>query len=210
MHHCVPGVVPTHSQAHSGGRMKLFGSKTARVTTTMLAAVAAGALMYGCKDSSNAVAPRSIDLGDASPSMTQSSGSSSVLLGRATFSDPKDPVIKVKRITGDWQVSVESKPAFDIAVQTITFQPGGNSGWHSHPGPVFIQVTSGTMTFYESDDPRCTPVVRSAGQGYLDVGDHAHIARNETSSVATNVVTYFAPPGVPLRVDQPNPGNCTF
>jgi len=39
-----------------------------------------------------------------SPSMTMGSGSSSVLLGRATFSDPADPVFKVKRITGDWQM----------------------------------------------------------------------------------------------------------
>jgi hypothetical protein len=66
------------------------------------------------------------------------------------------------------------------------------------------------MTFYESDDPTCTPIVRTAGQGYLDSGDHAHIARNETSSVAQNVVTYFAPPGATLRVDEPRPGNCAF
>jgi 5-methylcytosine-specific restriction endonuclease McrA len=63
---------------------------------------------------------------------------------------------------------------------------------------------------YESDDPTCTPVVRTAGQGYLDTGDHAHIARNETGTVAQNVVTYFAPPGATLRIDQPSPGNCAF
>jgi hypothetical protein len=107
-------------------------------------------------------------------------------------------------------MEIKSTPAFDIAIQTITFQPGGQSGWHSHPGPVFIQVVSGTMTFYDSDDPSCTPVVRSAGQGFLDYGDHAHMARNETSSVAQNVVTYFAPPGVPLRVDEAAPANCSF
>jgi len=42
--------------------------------------------------------------------------------------------IQVKRITGDWQMEIKSKPAFDIAIQTITFQPGGQSGWHSHHG----------------------------------------------------------------------------
>jgi hypothetical protein len=25
-----------------------------------------------------------------------------------------------------------------------------------------------------------------------------------------NIVTYFAPPGAALRIDQPNPGNCPF
>ncbi len=96
-------------------------------------------------------------------------------------------------------------------MQSITFAPGSYSGWHRHPGPVFIQVVSGTMTFYEGDDPTCTPIVRSAGQGFLDVGDHPHIARNETGQPAQNVVTYFAPPGATLRIDvAPAPGNCPF
>jgi hypothetical protein len=140
------------------------------------------------------------------PRFTAGSGSQSTLLGRATFAEG----FKVKRKTGDWEVEVEAEPALDVAVQQIVFQPGGHSGWHSHPGPVFIQVVSGRMTFYESDDPSCTPIVRTAGQGFLDVGDHAHIARNETGTPATNVVTYFAPPGAALRLDQPRPGNCPF
>ncbi len=168
------------------------------------------ALVTGCKDSNDPVSPPSQLVPKSEPVFTVGSGSRSVLLGRATFSDPSDPVFKVKRITGDWHVEIKSKPAFDLAIQTITFQPGGQSGWHSHPGPVFIQVVSGTMTFYDSDDPSCTPVVRTAGQGFLDYGEHAHLARNESSLEAQNVVTYFAPPGVPLRIDQPRPGNCTF
>ena len=139
---------------------------------------------------------------------TPGSGTQSMLLGRATFGE----AFKVKRKAPalDWEVEVEAKPALDVAVQMITFQPGGHSGWHSHPGPVFISVVAGEMTFYEADDPSCAPVVRHAGQGFLDTGAHAHIARNETTAPATNVVTYFVPPGSPLRTDAPNPGNCPF
>ena len=178
--------------------------------TSIFGALIGAALLTGCKDASEPVAPTTSDRVPSSPVYTLGSGSSSVLLGRANFSDPSDPVFKVKRITGDWHMELKAKPGFDLAVQTITFQPGGQSGWHSHPGPVFIQVVSGTMTFYESHDPDCSPVVRTAGQGFLDYGDHAHIARNESASVAQNVVTYFAPAGVALRVDEPNPGNCPF
>jgi hypothetical protein len=177
--------------------------------TSILGALACAALLTACKDANEPVGPRSVKA-PTSPVFTLGSGSSSTLLGRATFSDPSDPVFKVKRITGDWHMEVKAKPGFDLAIQTITFQPGGQSGWHSHPGPVFIQVVLGTMTFYESDDPTCTGVVRTAGQGFLDYGDHAHIARNESGSVAQNVVTYFAPPGAALRIDEPNPGNCSF
>jgi len=173
------------------------------------ASLTLGVLM-GCQDGSASMAPSAHDAGARTPAFTASSGSTSILLGRATFSDPHDQNFKVMRKTGDWHMEIKSKPAFDLAVQTITFQPGAQSGWHSHPGPVFIQVVAGTMTFYESDDPSCTPVVRTAGQGFLDMGEHAHIARNETTSVAQNVVTYFAPPGAALRIDEPRPGNCPF
>jgi hypothetical protein len=144
------------------------------------------------------------------PSFTLSSGSQSTLLGRATFGDPSDETFKVKRISGDWHAEVKAKPNLDIAVQRIVFQPGGQSGWHRHPGPVFIEVVSGTMTFYESDDPTCAPIVRSAGQGYLDAGEHAHIARNESGAPAENIVVYMAPPGAALRIDAPDPGTCPF
>lgn len=138
---------------------------------------------------------------------TTGSGTTSTLIGRATFAE----AFHVKRAAADgWDVKVKATPALDVAVQRIVFQPGGQSGWHSHPGPVFISVVEGTMTFYESDDPDCAPTVRHAGEGFLDVGDHAHIARNETSDPATNVVTYLAPPGAALRIDEPNPGNCPF
>ena len=138
---------------------------------------------------------------------TPGSGSTSTLLGRATF----DEEFKVARKAGeDWEVELEAKPALDVAVQRIVFQPGGQSGWHSHPGPVLISVIEGTMTFYESDDPDCAPIVRHAGQGFVDYGDHAHIARNETSEPAVNIVTYLAPPAAALRIDRPAPGKCPF
>ncbi len=131
----------------------------------------------------------------------------STLVGRATFDEP----INLHRFGDDhWKVDIKAKPALDIAVQTIEFPPGSQSTWHMHPGPVFIAVKTGTMTFYEGNDPDCEPIVRHAGEGYVDTGDHAHIARNETSETAVNVVTYLAPPGAALRIDQPNPGNCPF
>lgn len=168
-----------------------------------LAPLSLAALFAACSDRGDTVTSP-----PQTARFTASSGSMSTLLGRATFA--QDGNFKVKRSTGDWHVEVKAHRELDMAVQQIVFQPGGHSGWHSHPGPVFIQVVSGTMTFYESDDPSCTPVVRSAGQGFLDVGEHAHIARNESGSTATNVVIYLAPPGAVLRIDQPDPGNCPF
>jgi quercetin dioxygenase-like cupin family protein len=164
-------------------------------------------------------------------SATPGSGSVSTLLGRGRFeafdvtrrvTAPKNHESDAQASeTGDenghrgrtiWKVQAEAEPALDIATQMITFAPGGHSGWHTHPGPVFISVIEGTMTFYEGDDPDCQPMVLHAGEGFVDgqTGGHAHIARNETAVPAKNLVTYFAPPGAALRTDAPNPGNCPF
>lgn len=134
---------------------------------------------------------------------TVGSGTSSTLVGPpATYEG-----FKVKReASSGWEMEIEAKQGLSISTQTITFQPGGQSGWHTHPGPVFISVKEGTMTFY---DTNCNATVRSAGQGFLDTGVSPHLARNESGSPAINVVTYFAPPHAPtLRIDAPAP--CFF
>ena len=180
-----------------------------RGTRALLLLAIAGACSDAKESSVGSSSSRS--LAPTSPSLaTVPAVSTSTPLGRATFVDPNDPVLMVKRITGDFHVEVKAKPALDVAMQSIAFPAGAQSTWHKHPGPVFIIVAEGTMTFYESDDPTCTPVVKSKGEGFLDKGEHAHIARNESGAPAQTVVTYLVPQGAALRIDQPRPGNCPF
>ena len=177
---------------------------------TTVGALALFSAFAACSDRTDSAGAVSHLVAPDGASHTMGVGTTPTPLGRATFDDPEKKDIHVKRKTGEWHIDIKSKPSFDIAVQSIVFQPGGHSGWHRHPGPVFIQVVSGTMTFYEADDPTCTPIVRTAGQGYVDLGEHGHIARNQSGSPAQNVVTYFLPPGAPLKDDAPAPGNCPF
>jgi quercetin dioxygenase-like cupin family protein len=143
---------------------------------------------------------------------TPPSGISFTPVGRATV-----PAFDVKRkeMAIDWRIRLEAEQPIDIATQVVTFQPGGYSGWHTHPGPVYFTVKTGTLTVYEGTDPDCTPIVFAAGSGAVEAAtnDHSHMVRNETDSVAEAVVTYMVPVGTPqsqLRTDLPNPGNCTF
>lgn len=141
---------------------------------------------------------------------TPSSGISFAPVGRATL-----PAFTIKRKDKaiDFRLDLDADQAIDVATQIVTFQPGGQSGWHTHPGPVFFTVRKGTLTVYEGDDPSCTPLVFPAGTGAAEAGSssHNHMVRNETGSIAEAVVTYMAPVGAsPLRTDLPNPGNCPF
>src|SRR5262245_19415983 len=112
-----------------------------RSTTALFGSLTAFLLLTACDDANRAVAP------GGTPQFTMGSGTTPTLLGRATFDNPSGPPLDIKRITGDWHVQIKAKSGLDVAVQDIVFQPGGFSGWHTHPGPVFIQVISGTMRF---------------------------------------------------------------
>ena len=141
---------------------------------------------------------------------TPPSGISFALVGRATV-----PAFDVKRKDKihDWDIRLDASQPIDVATQVVTFQPGGYSGWHTHPGPVFFTVKTGTLTVYEGDDPTCTPHFFSAGSGAVEAAtsSHIHMVKNETNSVAEAVVTYLVPVGAdPLRTDLANPGNCSF
>jgi quercetin dioxygenase-like cupin family protein len=136
---------------------------------------------------------------------------------RADFADPTDIKFKVK---GGAQEVIHVPEAQQTVMQQIVIGPGGHTGWHSHPGPVVVLVKSGTMSFYDGDDPSCTERNYSAGQAFVDSGQgHVHIARNESTTDNLELwATYFdVPPPPPLpasqnnfRIDAPAPGNCPF
>ena len=117
-------------------------------------------------------------------------GVTATLIGRATYgkfkvkTHPPESEDDSGPITLDFVA--QAKPGMDMVVRTSDYAPGSTTGWHTHPGPVFINVVSGTVTFYELDDPTCTPKVVTAGQGYVDTG-HGHIGRNESGSQAKDV-----------------------
>lgn len=97
-----------------------------------------------------------------------------------------------------------------ITMSKVTFAPGGDAGWHQHSGPVWVVVASGTLTFYEGDDPSCTGVAYLPGTAFMDPGNHTHTARNEGSENLVIYVVFMTPQGGATRIDVPAPGNCPF
>ena len=133
-------------------------------------------------------------------------GVTPTLIGRGTYD-----AFKVKSDeAGLVEFEAKAKSPLDIVVRTHDYAPGGSTGWHTHPGPVFITVLQGTVTFYEYDDPTCTPTIVSAGQGYVDTG-RGHYGRNETGAPAKDVTVIIAPVGLPFRGELAAPGPyCAF
>jgi hypothetical protein len=123
------------------------------------------------------------------------------VLARGTY----DSFKVISNPQGPGMFKAESKDPIDVVVRRHEYAAGGSTGWHAHPFPVFVTVIQGQVTFYEYDDPSCTPHVVSAGQGYVDSG-RGHIGRNETNQVAVDISVILAPVGGAFRQELDAPG----
>ena len=131
-------------------------------------------------------------------------------LTSTTLATGRLDAVHVEVKTGRWKAELETKGQSDVTVVENRVAPGGTFGWHSHPGPSFIVVKAGTITFYDGDDPSCAPEVVPAGKAVIDTGNHVHIGRNEGSVEVVVIVTRLLPAGATPRTDQPSPGTCDF
>jgi hypothetical protein len=136
---------------------------------------------------------------------------------------PRFCVTPVARYTTDAHIKiqvpglgkVDSQPGqlTDVAVATVVGEPGGFSGWHSHPGPAYVKVTGGEIEVYDADDPTCTPtLIGGEGQptAFIEVPGHVHYVRSVGAVNYTSIATFLLPVGAALRTDAPSSGNCPF
>ena len=96
----------------------------------------------------------------------------------------------------------------NVVVVQNTFDPGGSSGWHSHPGGAIVVVQQGQITLFKAVGANCNVHTYTAGQAFFERPADVQDAVNTGT---TEAVTYVTFPGVPAsgpRDDQPDPGVC--
>lgn len=98
--------------------------------------------------------------------------------------------------------------ATEFVVRQITIQPGGDTGWHYHPGTVLAVVQRGTLTH---TDANCRSVSYRAGQSLVEPSGskHVHIGRNLGPEPVELYVTYVDPIGSPRPSTRPAPDAAT-
>jgi quercetin dioxygenase-like cupin family protein len=97
----------------------------------------------------------------------------------------------------------------DVAMAQITVDPGGSSGWHSHPGGAIVIVKTGTLTVYRSLGSQCQTETYSAGQAFIArPGELVNILNMSSSPYVLFVTFPRVPQGDSPRTDEPNPGTC--
>ena len=79
-------------------------------------------------------------------------------------------------------------------------QPTFSSGWHTHPGPVIIQVQDGYLKITQAT---CHPNVIGPGETYIETPEVPVIAT--ANQEVSWTVTLIVPAGVPLRTNANDP-----
>lgn len=111
--------------------------------------------------------------------------------------------LNVKK-SGEARVTVKTNEDVDIVSANATLAPDGTTGWHSHPGPVFVIVKKGPLTVYNA--PKYEPQVYQTGEGFVEKDpDQVHAVRNESTGEEEFVATFIIPVGAARRIDEPQP-----
>ena len=120
------------------------------------------------------------------------------LTPRSVFPDEIDMKFKLKLHGRTMVVNVDD-PSRTVDVK-YTVQPGAQFPWHSHRGPVLVNIISGSLTYLPAG--MCDERTYSAGQAFVDPGHgHVHTAFNPGTDVTVFIATFFeAPETGPLLI----------
>jgi quercetin dioxygenase-like cupin family protein len=98
----------------------------------------------------------------------------------------------------------------DVAVARFTFEPGSSSGWHRHPGVLFVTVKSGTLQKFNH---HCQKKVYKKGATIVEEGRHVLLVRNRAKANAVVYVTFIVPSKIPsdrLTIPVQAPQGCNI
>jgi quercetin dioxygenase-like cupin family protein len=129
------------------------------------------------------------------------------LTGRAVFTDNVDLKFKIK-LDGKKTDVANLKDPSRTQTARITLEDGAQFPWHTHPGPVVVNVVEGQLTYVGADD--CKKREYPANTAFIDAGgDHVHtaFATGETVLVAT---FFKAPETGNLLIGADEPEDCVI
>lgn len=109
---------------------------------------------------------------------------------------------KVKSESEINKVEIETEGFSDVYVVHNKIVPGGDTGWHSHPGPSIISVKAGQVTEEHADG---TVHLHNAGTSFLEPAGQVHRMRNLGTTELELVAVQILPLGATRRIDERAP-----
>jgi len=128
------------------------------------------------------------------------------LTPRSVVVDDISLKFKIKLDGGATHVVDVKDPSSTVVVR-YTVQPGAQFPWHSHAGPVVVNMVSGALTYVGAED--CVQRTYAAGHAFVDPGQgHVHTAFNPTNAPTVFVATFFGAPAEGPLLIPTAPGGC--
>ena len=113
-----------------------------------------------------------------------------LLTPRSLFTDDIRGQFRIK-LEGEHRTTVVNMhDASRTVVAKITVQPGAQFPWHTHSGPVIVNIAQGELIYVEASD--CIERPYPAGTAFVDTGHgHVHTAFNRIGSVPVVLYATF-------------------
>jgi quercetin dioxygenase-like cupin family protein len=124
------------------------------------------------------------------------------LTPRSEFTDDVALQVRYKLDGNARRRVINLRDASRTVVARITVQPGAQFPWHTHPGPVFVNVAQGELVYVQADD--CVERSYPTGTAFVDPGrGNVHTAFNPTTGETVLLATFFDVPATgPVTITE--------
>jgi quercetin dioxygenase-like cupin family protein len=104
------------------------------------------------------------------------------------------------------RIKFQTKDPIDVATYSVTYDGGGFSGWHTHPGLILVTVQSGSVVRMVG----CSSSTYVAGQSFIESDEQevGAIANASATEQAVVLATQITPRGSARRIDAADAPAC--
>jgi quercetin dioxygenase-like cupin family protein len=96
-------------------------------------------------------------------------------------------VLKTKNMSNGQPIAYLKTDNPEVSVMTVELPPGAETGWHTHPVPVYAYVLSGSLTI-EMEGMKTA--IFQAGDAIVEVVNTRHSGKN-TGDVPVKLVVFY-------------------
>jgi quercetin dioxygenase-like cupin family protein len=118
---------------------------------------------------------------------------------------PTPATVEIKSEGLDSEYEVKNGNTMDFVFVKITLAPGGQTGWHYHPGPANFSVAAGAVDLYHAEAPCTIHDNVATGDALMEHPGHIERAFNHGTTDAVVYGNFVTPPGGAFRIDAPAP-----
>jgi quercetin dioxygenase-like cupin family protein len=96
-------------------------------------------------------------------------------------------VLKTKNTSNGQPIAYLKMDNPEVTVMTVELPPGAETGWHTHPVPVYAYVLSGSLTI-ELEDKKIS--LFQEGDAIIEVVNTRHCGKN-TGDVPVKLIVFY-------------------